>query len=174
MGDYTLVSLIVPSTTNTGSVEFNLAGYYTKNAGWSNFAVGLWYDSGPSDYITITVDSTSHRINKGTGLVFYINNPSVPTTITSRGTITLPSQGDYTVVGIAGYIQGGAFYVDSRDPKTITYTAGAPTPTPTPTPSPPPAIQPPSDWVTMAVVAGSVAVLAVGVALALKELKTKK
>jgi hypothetical protein len=174
MGDYTTVSLIVPSTTNTGSVEFNLAGYLTKNAGWSNFAVGLWYDSGPSDYITVTVDSTSHRINKGNGLVFYINNPNVPATITSRGTITLPLEGSYTVVGIAGYIQGGAFYVDSRDSKTISYTASAPSPTPTPTPSPAPTIQPPSDWVTMAVVAGSVAVFAVGVALALKELTSKK
>ena len=103
-------------------VNFELAGHLDESVvGWPNFALGLYYEDGPMDELTVILNGKSHTLKKGMVLAIYTFSKDACTTLDARVSIKFTVKGVYSFSGLTGYIdvyRGGFFYDDKVD-KTI-------------------------------------------------------
>ena len=149
-------STSLPSTVGVNQpFSWGLTGQVV-NCNVTNPAVGLTYADGPADYITIYYNGQSVQLAKGMVFYGYISGSQPPgTTISMSGTASLPVQGTYKLVYVAGWVEDGTFYV--TDSQTYDVTATSPSPSAPTVPGLP-------SWAPLAIVIGIIAVGAIAVA----------
>jgi len=129
------------------------------NGNVTNPAVGLYYYSGPSDYIIIVTQSGTIQLSKGTAVVAYIQGTEPPgTTVSLQAGAILPTPGTYTLQLVAGYISDGGMTVTDYRTYTVNATATGV--------APPPGVTAPGlpSWAPLAIVIGIIGVGAIAVA----------
>ena len=149
-------STSLPSTVGVNQpFNWGLTGQVV-NCNVTNPAVGLAYADGPADYITIYYNGQSVQLAKGLAFFGYISGSQPPgTTISMSGTASLPVQGTYKLVYVAGWVEGGTLYV--TDSQTYDVTATSPSPSAPTVPGLP-------SWAPLAIVIGIITVGAIAVA----------
>jgi len=138
--------------------NFSVTGQVV-NGNVTNPAVGLYYYSGPSDYIIIVTQSGTIQLSKGTAVVAYIQGTEPPgTTVSLQAGAILPTPGTYTLQLVAGYISDGGMTVTDYRTYTVNATATGV--------APPPGVTAPGlpSWAPLAIVIGIIGVGAIAVA----------
>ena len=110
--------------------NFSVTGQVV-NGNVTNPAVGLYYYSGPSDYIIIVTQSGTIQLSKGTAVVAYIQGTMPPgTTVTLQAGAILPTPGTYTLQLVAGYVSDSGMTVTDYRTYTVNATATGAAPSP--------------------------------------------
>jgi hypothetical protein len=155
-GTKIISSTSLPSTVGVNQpFDWGLTGQVV-NCNVTNPAVGLAYADGPADYITITIHGQTFQLARGMTAAFWISGSQPPgTTISESGTASLPVQGTYKLVYVAGWMENNTLYVTDSQEYTVTTTS--------PSPSAPTIPSLPS-WAPLAIVIGIIGVGAIAVA----------
>jgi len=164
----TTVSLDIPSQADIGSpVSWSVKATLQTDVNWPNLATSIVYHDGPTDSVTVVMDSNTIRVPKGfTAYVVYKDRPSKGDTIEARGKVVLDREGTYIFRGVAGYIDAsrGVFFVDSYDEKSVAAK--------TPTVTSPGGQQIP--WIPIALAGAAAALIAVIGVVAYQEMKREE
>ena len=121
-------SISLPSTVGVNQpFSWGLTGQVV-NCNVTNPAIGLVYADGPADYITITIHGQTFQLARGMTAAFWISGSQPPgTTISESGTASLPVQGTYKLVYVAGWMENNnTLYVTDSQEYTVTATSPSP------------------------------------------------
>jgi len=110
-------------------VEFEIVGHLSKSVRWPNFAIALWYRSGPTDKVTVTMDGVPYELPLGS--ILYTRTTYRPDpcfNLKATYSITFEEKGDYSFAALTGYfdVDEGRFYYDDRVDKTVKIAEVAP------------------------------------------------
>lgn len=105
-GTYSEVAAFtLPQEGDTGQrLEFVVEGHLFGSPPWDNFAAALFYDSGPVDSITVTMNDTAYEVPRGTGVLRYttvLPSPSYRLTLVCSMTLNVP--GEYQFSAMTGW-----------------------------------------------------------------------
>ena len=111
--------------------EFKISAKLNQSVDWPNFAIAIWYDSGPTDTIWVIDDTGKYELGKGEGTP-KIFDTTVGVTRTLNIGLHFTEAGTYRIRFTSGYLYLGVIHVDDEVSTTVTVEEAAPTPTPTP------------------------------------------
>ncbi|MEM2475346.1 MAG: hypothetical protein QW407_05420 [Thermofilaceae archaeon] len=126
----TSVELELPATSSPGAtIGFKVVGRLHSAVGWPNFAVGFAYVDGPAPEVTLSYyyagEKRTFKLRRGEVVYGYLSPPAI-SSITVAYDVEGLGPGRYAFAGLAGYVEGGVFYYDSRIDKALTVVGVAP------------------------------------------------